>query len=83
MFNPTKLDKEELKFSVYPNPFQDILLINGYEKFERYSISDLNGRLIKSGKILNKLNFDELKTGFYNLTLHKSNKYLTKKLFKH
>ena len=80
VFNPTKLEEIVHEFSVFPNPFNDIVILDGYENFEKYYIKDLNGKLIKSGKPLSVLNFEELEIGIYNLILINDTKISHKKI---
>ena len=63
-------------------PFNDVVILHGYEGFEKYYIKDLNGKLIKSGKPSRVLNFEGLEIGIYNLILLNNNKYFTQKLLK-
>ena len=82
VFNLTKLDNTEQDFSIFPNPFSDVVILHGYEDFEKYYIKDINGKLIKSGNPSRVLNFEELEKGIYNLILLDDNKYFTQKLLK-
>ncbi|WP_179333768.1 T9SS type A sorting domain-containing protein [Winogradskyella costae] len=59
---------------VYPNPVDDILYITSQQPIlsKNYTIFDVNGKLILSGKLLfnNKINISHLKSGFYFLSLN-------------
>ncbi|WP_179337291.1 T9SS type A sorting domain-containing protein [Winogradskyella ludwigii] len=69
---------------VYPNPVDDILYITSQQPIlsENYTIFDVNGKLILSGKLLfnNEINISHLKGGFYFLSLNES--YQTFKILK-
>ena len=82
VFNPTNIEEMEHEYSVFPNPFKDVVILYSYEDFEKYYVRDINGKLIKSGMPSRVLNFEELEIGVYNLTLLKDNKYFTQKLLK-
>ena len=81
--NPTKIVAHKEGFSIYPNPFNDVIYFSGYENFKTYYLRDINGKLIKSGNTSNILNFKALDKGVYNLILFKNNNYFSRKLIKY
>lgn len=80
--NPTNMVAFDETFSVYPNPFYDVVFLNDFESFKKYYIKDLNGKLITSGKPSSILNLEEFERGIYHLILLKDNKHVTQKLLK-
>tara|TARA_R110002051_G_scaffold244070_1_gene304051 strand:+ start:14267 stop:16477 length:2211 start_codon:yes stop_codon:yes gene_type:complete len=63
--------REDLKFSVHPNPTTEMITIDG-ELSERayYSIVSSTGTLLKKGKAdFKSINVDDLSSGFYSLTI--------------
>lgn len=77
------LDSESFNYStvkIYPNPASDIVNINLAEDMDSvdYRISDINGRIIQSGKLSqsnNAVNVETLEKGVYFITLGNSNNY--------
>jgi hypothetical protein len=58
--------------SVYPNPFNQYIQLDGIEKGQTYSIVNLNGAILQSG-ILEKnmlVNTEEIGSGIYILRIH-------------
>jgi hypothetical protein len=51
-------------FSIYPNPAQDVLMINGLT-FENYRIFDLLGQEVLSGKAVNQVDISKISAGQY------------------
>lgn len=57
-------------YSVYPNPFTDVLKISDVKGVKSISISDVSGRLVKTVKATAEIQVSELKTGLYIVNLH-------------
>jgi hypothetical protein len=51
-------------YSIYPNPAQDVLMINGLT-FENYRIFDILGQEVLSGKGLNQVDISKISAGQY------------------
>ena len=57
-----------IHFSMYPNPTNDVLVLQSEEKITQYSIVDLSGRILKSSSCTNgEINVKELRSGSYIL----------------
>src|SRR5699024_6609468 len=57
-------------FSLYPNPTEGMVYIQSKMDFEEFNIFDLQGRIIKSGKITNNsVDLEDLSSGIYFLHL--------------
>lgn len=69
---------------VYPNPVQDRLFIqSATDDFDSISISDINGRVVNSLKIVsNEIDVSGLQSGMYFLNIQSSEGKLTKKFIK-
>jgi uncharacterized delta-60 repeat protein len=58
------------KVSIYPNPAKDVLYFSTNEKIDKAEIYDLNGRLVKFGKISSGyINVSDLSKGLYFIVL--------------
>jgi hypothetical protein len=51
-------------YSIYPNPAQDVLMINGLT-FENYRIFDILGQEVLSGKAVNQVDISKISAGQY------------------
>lgn len=69
------------QFIVYPNPFNDILNINGIET-ATYKIFSIEGKLIKSGMATSSIRLGDLSKGMYLLQLTANGATETKKIIK-
>jgi hypothetical protein len=71
-FAPVSLSLKEKNVSLKlsPNPVVDELTINTKMKFNSMTISDLQGRIIYSGEVINKFNFQYYTSGTYFLTFY-------------
>lgn len=75
------------KFSVYPNPVNDVISINSDNvAFENISLTDINGRIIKettTNSVMNyNFNISDLNSGIYFLKIKTSEGILDKKIIK-
>jgi hypothetical protein len=61
--------EEPNEISFYPNPAKENISINGLSESTPYSITDINGKLIKTGRTLNTINLESITKGFYFLTI--------------
>lgn len=78
-------ENEAFKFSVFPNPFSDIVTIEGANETQKvsYTLFSMDGKLIHSGIIVNnQINFNDLSKGIYMLQLSSDDKIETKKIVK-
>jgi len=72
-----------LNIAVYPNPFCDDLYIQHQYDKATFSLYSIDGKLIKSGTLLNtRLSLSELQAGLYLLQLSADNKTITRKIIK-
>lgn len=75
-----------LKFSIYPNPFSDIVNIVGMNHTDNvaFNLFTIDGKLIKQGKLEenNQINLNDLSKGLYLLQLTSDGKTETKKIIK-
>ena len=72
-------------FSVFPNPFSDIVNIVGLNQTENvaYKLFTIDGKLIKNGQTeSNKVDLNEISKGVYLLQLSYNGKIETKKIIK-
>ena len=70
-------------FSVYPNPFSEVISIGGIEDLANYKIFSIDGKLIKTGVLENKqIHLDELANGLYLLQITSKGEIMTKKIIK-
>lgn len=61
-------EKERLDFSIFPNPAQDNLQVNGLEKEAKYSIYTITGKQMDYGLLMpfdNQINIEALPSGVY------------------
>lgn len=68
------LSEDEMK--IYPNPFNSTTVLQANDTYN-YSISDLTGKVVESGKVLtgdNLFNLSKLNRGMYILRLQKDGK---------
>jgi hypothetical protein len=67
---------------IYPNPFSDILHINGIQA-KRIEITDINGNIIKTVfQDLNRIDVSSLKPGIYFVSIFSDNNKWTEKIIK-
>lgn len=75
-----------LKFSIYPNPFSDVVNIIGMNQAENvvYNLFTIDGKLIKKGRLeeRNQINLNDVSKGLYMLQLTSNGKTETKKIIK-
>jgi len=75
-----------LKFSIYPNPFSDVVNILGINQVENvvYNLFTVDGKWIKKGKLEenHQINLTILPKGLYLLQLTSNGKTETKKIIK-
>lgn len=77
-------DSSLLEFNMYPNPVNEILIIDLDEE-ANYSILNLNGQILKKGDLFkgeNELNISNLSKGVYFIKFEEDERVLTKKLIK-
>ncbi|RYM32525.1 T9SS type A sorting domain-containing protein [Brumimicrobium glaciale] len=74
----------EINLNVYPNPFNSIINLEGIEEGAKYSILYIDGRVAKSGTVMNeKINdLDFLPKGSYLLQLESMKGNIVRKIFK-
>jgi hypothetical protein len=56
-------------YSIYPNPAQDVLMINGLT-FENYRIFDILGQEVLSGKGVNQVDISKISAGQYIIEIN-------------
>jgi autotransporter-associated beta strand protein len=72
-------EAENNPVKVYPNPSNGTINIHAVEG-GTYQISDMAGRLVRSGKLDNHTQIDGLKPGIYSLTIQSGDDRYTQKL---
>ena len=70
------------KIKLYPNPFNSSINISGAIGSEFYSLTNLFGQMIWSGKNIEQQDFSSLTSGIYFLTIAQDNDRQTFKLIK-
>jgi hypothetical protein len=79
------LQEENIKTSsihIYPNPFNSTINIEGTSGTETYSLTNVYGQVIWSGKIQAQQDFSHLTNGIYFMTIIKDHSWRTIKLMK-
>jgi hypothetical protein len=77
---------QEVQTAVYPNPFNDRIVISGIKSTARVTISDISGKMvneylnISNNQAINGL--DNLKSGVYIIKITEGNSQTTSKLLK-
>ncbi|MBN1251217.1 MAG: T9SS type A sorting domain-containing protein, partial [Bacteroidales bacterium] len=75
-----------INFKVYPNPFNDEILLDGISQNCKVSIQSINGQVLIEKIITNqdnRINTQSLKSGVYIITIINDNgKRITKKMLK-
>ena len=78
------IEDQENTLTLYPNPAMETLYIKINRK-SSYSIFDINGKLVETGKVeqgKNKLDIQNYQTGIYFLQIKNDLGYVTKKIIK-
>ncbi|WP_158276134.1 T9SS type A sorting domain-containing protein [Brumimicrobium oceani] len=77
-------NKAEINLNVYPNPFNSIINLEGIEDGAKYSILYIDGRIAKSGTVVNQriIDLDFLPKGSYLLQIESTKGKVVKKIFK-
>ena len=79
------VENELTRFSVFPNPFSDIVNVAGIDDTESvsYKLYTIDGKLIKNGRVeSSQINLEELSKGMYMIQLISKGKLETKKIIK-
>jgi acetyl esterase/lipase len=74
-FAPSKINNynsQKLIDKIYPNPCNQYISITNYEKYESFSIADINGKIISTAKISEKISTNQIANGIYILSLKKN-----------
>ncbi|HLA56993.1 MAG TPA: putative Ig domain-containing protein, partial [Flavobacterium sp.] len=80
---PLGIDENNLDFSIYPNPFTDVIYVGGITATVAYKLYDVTGCLIQRGNVIgSQIEFRELPNGIYMLQLASDNKSAIKKILK-
>jgi hypothetical protein len=80
---PLGIDEYNLAFSVYPNPFTDVIYVGRITDPITYKLYDVTGRLIQNGNVAgSQITFRELPNGMYMLQLTSGEKSAIKKILK-
>jgi len=80
--NVTSTIDQEISYNVkmYPNPTNDLLIIESDREIKKVNILGLNGQLIKSFNITNTLNVNGVDPGIYLVQLHLSDTVICRKI---
>lgn len=70
------------KFSIYPNPVTDKIVLNGFSQNIQFEIFNSIGEVILYGKNIEQNNLSFLSSGLYFLKVHAGNEILTTKFIK-
>ena len=70
------------KINIYPNPANDVLIIESTFKIDKIKIIDINGACIKIPISENKINLSSLPKGIYIVNIQTSKTIFTKKIIK-
>ena len=74
---------EDVSFTLYPNPFTDVVNVIGVNGPINYKLFTIDGKMIKEELLQeSKINFGDLSTGIYLLKLFSNEKSETKKIIK-
>ena len=79
------LSNEEIetpKITIYPNPTENYLFINGLDKEFLFSIYNSEGKLVQKGKTIDKVDVSELESGLYTIKLLKENQTINTRFIK-
>ncbi|WP_298224115.1 T9SS type A sorting domain-containing protein, partial [Flavobacterium sp.] len=82
--NPLNNNQNDFEnITVYPNPFEEVIHINGNINGVSYQVFSIDGKLIQKDKLLNNdIEFRDLPTGVYLLQLFYQEKVQTLKIIK-
>jgi N-acetylneuraminic acid mutarotase len=83
--NPNSISQveENFKITIYPNPTVKDLFVESEIQFNRFTISDVLGKIVKFANIVsNPINVVDLPDGIYFLQLSSENKSVVKKFVK-
>lgn len=78
------LGEPQQTLDIYPNPFQEILTIDGIEGDARYSLHDLSGKVLRDNEPLvnGQLNFSDLENGVFFLQVETSAEQFVQRIVK-
>lgn len=83
-FDPATLSIERVAFSnltIYPNPSKNQIIVDGdFSNTVTYTISDINGRQILKGELINNTINHQLVSGTYVLQLNTTDSSVTRKI---
>ena len=72
------VDSNNANSVIYPNPAKNLIYIKNYKDFLNYKMYSMNGRLVKQGKVTEKITVSDLKAGVYYIELDGNKKQKTK-----
>ncbi|WP_299899388.1 BspA family leucine-rich repeat surface protein [uncultured Aquimarina sp.] len=77
-------ENEEYLFTIYPNPAKDQVWITGLQGEAEVTISDINGRILRTIKVMNDqaISTRDLSEGVYLITIQQNNINQTMRLMK-
>jgi hypothetical protein len=87
-FTPTNLSTTEVsksQVSIYPNPFKDVISVQGIDQTFGYKIYDLQGKIVQSNNLSKSedtINTASIASGVYILKITTSETTVTKKMVK-
>ncbi|MBI2259446.1 MAG: T9SS type A sorting domain-containing protein [Flavobacteriia bacterium] len=65
---------EENKFLIYPNPSSKLIYIQNLKNIEKYTITNLEGKVLQFGTTDGQINVQNLKNGMYILNMNETSK---------
>ena len=74
--------KIESKFSIYPNPFNNVLNVSNETEVQSLKLYNVRGQLVKTNKNSNSMNVSELSKGMYLLEVTTNSSTQVKKVIK-
>ncbi|MBI2259712.1 MAG: PKD domain-containing protein [Flavobacteriia bacterium] len=72
------------KIGIYPNPFENFIMVNSESKNIKYSISEISGKIVESNQMIqnSKINTAHLQKGIYIIELFDNNDKVMHKVIK-
>ena len=83
LLTQARTDNPAENLEIYPNPFNETLVLNSKDIIKNYSVTDLNGRVVASGTVTNNvLDIHSVQAGIYILRLKSDQHFYVSKIIK-